>query len=231
MTTENKKDLPLLLVIANDFENWYTLCEGCSDEFTVEQAMWEDISLTSYPDKALIRLRPSHHPNNVRQNYTRMITPFLVLIRAFYQYIGKLGMTPDYRNIVYGFMHAGIPMINSFSAVITEVERPLMMSRLRAIERRVGSDIFPVIPQTFYSESCEMYICPSMPFVVKVGFPHAGYGKIRCRQDGDWDDLRSVVALHHDYIYAEPFIDSDCEIRITCIAPDYIRMHKRTSQG
>ena len=221
---------PLVLAIANPDENWYKLCADYSDKFDIEQARWNEIDVTSYPDTAAcIKLFASHHPCDDRQTRTRIVKPDLIIIRMFSKYIGRLGESPDYKNIIYGLMHAGIPMINSFDAAITEVERPVMMGRLKNIQRRIGKDEFPLIPQTYYSESYEMIITPPTPFVLKVSFPHAGYGKLKITDKEQLEDIVSLLHLHHDYVCAEPFIESEYEVRIVFIAPDYYRAHKRTS--
>jgi hypothetical protein len=72
---------------------------------------------------------------------------------------------------------------------------------------------------------------PELPAVLKIAWPHAGYGKIRIRKPSDFTDVRSVVALHADYVIAEPLIDSEYEVRIVFIAPDYYRVHQRRAIG
>ena len=54
---------PAVLVIASPHENWYKLCEDFSDKFTVEQACWEDILVTSYPKSGcMVRLFAARYP-------------------------------------------------------------------------------------------------------------------------------------------------------------------------
>ena len=67
----------------------------------------------------------------------------------FCRYIGWLGSKPDYRNVLYGFMHANIPIINPFSSIICDLVR-IMIGRLKSIEKKLGSENFTVIPQ-YYS--------------------------------------------------------------------------------
>lgn len=122
-------------------------------------------------------------------------------------------------------------MINNLFGILAEQDRPIMYGYLRAIEKRLGSDIFPLIPQIYYPSFENIVFTFNLPFVVKIGWPHAGYGKIRCRESSDIIDVRSVVALTNNYSIAEPFIESDYEIRIVFIAPDYYRVHKRRCMG
>ncbi|KAH0788823.1 Synapsin, ATP binding domain containing protein [Histomonas meleagridis] len=224
-----EKKIPTVLVVANPHENWYKLCQDYADVFNVEQACWEDISLTSYPTKVMVNLTASKYPIHESQKKRRTISPDLVVVRMLCRYIGRLGTSPDYRNVLYGFMHANIPMINSFSALLCEIDRPLMVGRLKLIQKRLGKENFPVIPQHYYSQSQEMIITPQSPYVLKVSYPHAGYGKMRINNSDQMDDIKSVLHLHHDYISAEPFINSEYEVRIVYIAPDYYRAHKRKS--
>ena len=140
-------------------------------------------------------------------------------------------MNPDFRNVLYGFVHANIPLVNSFSAILCELERPIMMGLLKSIKKKLESKNFSVIPQNYYSKASEMIISPSPPFVVKYLYPHAGYGKIRVRDSSDFPDIRSIVALNNYYCAAEPFIESQYEVRIVYIAPNYCRTNRRVSEN
>lgn len=228
-----EKKLPILLVIGNPEENWYDICKEYSDKFTVEQATWEEIALSSFSDKdtATIALGPSNRANCPHQKTTRYnVCPTLVLIRMFSRYVGhRLGHVPDYRNILYGIYHSNTPMINGFGAVMAELEKPIMYGRLRAIRDKVGEDIFPLIKQYYYPEYIQIATPPPEPFVLKVGFPHAGFGKIRIHNRDELEDIKSIIALSNNYCAAEPLIDTDYELRIVFIAPDYYRVHKRSS--
>ena len=141
----------------------------------------------------------------------------------------KLETVPDFRNILYGFYHANIPMINELQAIIAELEKPIMYGRLRKIRDIYGEKNFPLIQQYYYPNYSEICITPSAPYVLKISYPHAGYGKIRVKDYHDIDDLRSILALHKDYVSIEPLIDVDYELRIVFIAPNYYRVHKRSS--
>ena len=231
MSTPARK--PSLLVIeSSNMANWYELCAEFADEFTVEQATWEEIGLCSYssqrgPTVTLYENRSSVLP---QQHTRRTIIPDLVLVRQHCRGIGgSLVRDPDYRNTLYGFVHSCTPMINGFDAVFAEIEKPVMYGRLRSIQQRVGNDVFPLIEQYYYPESKQMILTPDTPFVLKVSYPHAGYGKIRVREQHDWQDLTSIVALHKDYAVTEPLIETQYELRIAYIAPDYYRVHKRSS--
>ena len=226
MTSEK----PLLLVIGNSFEDWYTLCKPYSSKIDIEQACWKDITMTSYSDSSIsITLHPSLSSPLPQQHTTRNnIKPSLILIRMFSRYIGShLGETPDFRNILYGFYHANIPLINDFNALIAELDKPIMYGRLRKIKDEVGEKIFPLIKQYYYPEFSQILITPSEPCVLKVGFPHAGYGKVRIFNRDELEDIASIIAINNTYSATEPLIDVDYELRIIFIAPNYYRAHKR----
>ena len=154
----------------------------------------------------------------------------LVLIRNLARYIGtKLEVFPDFRNIFYGFYHANTPMINEFEAIMAELEKPIMYGRLRKIRNIYGEKDFPLIQQYYYPNFSEFCITPSTPYVLKISYSHAGYGKIRVKDYHELDDLRSLLALHKDYYAIEPLIDFDYELRIIFIAPNYYIVYKRSS--
>jgi len=73
--------------------------------------------------------------------------------------------------------------------------------------------------------------CPELPGVLKISWPHAGYGKIRIQDEKDFYGLKSVVSVHDDYSVIEPLIKSKYELRISFIKPNHYRVHKRFSMN
>ena len=233
-TTDEKTKLPTLLVIAGTSEeDWVQLCSEYSTKFRVIQTTWDRISFSSYSDSKhpMVTIYPNQKPIYPSQKETiNDIRPDLLLIRNLALYISsKLEIVPDFRNILYGFYHANVPMINELSAIIAEIQKPIMYGRLRKIRDIYGEKNFPLILQYYYPNYSEICITPSTPYVLKVSYPHAGYGKIRVKDHHDLDDLRSILALHKDYCAIEPLIDVYYELRIVFIAPNYYRVHKRSS--
>lgn len=233
MSSKEERDLPTLLVIAGKSEeNWNILCSQYSTKFRVIQTTWDKISLNSYSDSKYPIISVLENDNSKEKKIINNIRPSLLLIRNLVISIGsRLDMVPDYRNILFGFYHANVPMINELSAIIAEYEKPIMYGRLRKIRDKYGEEIFPLIQQYYYPEYCQICITPPTPYVLKVSYPHAGYGKIRVKDNDDTEDLRSILALHKDYCAMEPLIDVDYELRIVFIAPNYYRVHKRRSMN
>ena len=134
--------IPTLLVIAsiND-ENWVQLCSEYSTQFRVIQTTWDKISLSSYSDKKYPMITIYQNMDDIRD-----IKPDLILIRNLAHYVsGKLEIVPDFRNILYGFYHANIPLINELSGIMAELEKPIMYGRLRKIRDIYGEKNFPLI--------------------------------------------------------------------------------------
>ena len=230
-----EKDLPTLLVIQTNDEDWIKLCSEYSSKFKVIQTTWDKIFLSSYSDLQypVISIYPSDNPLYPSQKKViENIKPDLLLIRNLVRYISsRIDSLPDYRNILYGFYHSNIPMINPLSAVIAEIEKPIMYGRLRKIRDKYGEKIFPLIKQYYYPNYSQIGVTPKVPYVLKVSYPHAGFGKIRINDYHDTEDIKSILALHKDYCAIEPFIDVDYELRIVFIAPNYYRVHKRQSMN
>ena len=235
MSSKSKQSYwPTLLVIAStNKENWVDLCSEYYSQFRVIQTTWDKISLSCYSDSKypMVTIYQSINPSNPEHDeIIRDIKPDLILIRNLARYIsGKLEIVPDFRNILYGFYHSNIPMINELSGIMAELEKPIMYGRLRKIRDTYGEENFPLIQQYYYPNYSEVCITPNAPYVIKVSYPHAGYGKIRVKDYHDLDDIRSILALHKDYVAIEPLIDVDYELRIVFIAPNYYRVHKRSS--
>ena len=227
-----EKDLPTLLVIQTKDEDWVKLCSEYSSKFKVIQTTWDKIFLSSYSDLQypMISIYDSDNPS--QKIIIDNIKPNLLLIRNLVRSISpRIDSTPDYRNILYGFYHSNVPMINELSAIIAEIEKPIMYGRLRKIRDKYGEKIFPLIKQYYYPNYSQIGVTPNVPYVLKVSFPHAGLGKIRINDYHDTEDIKSILALHKDYCAIEPFIDVDYELRIVFIAPNYYRVHKRQSMN
>jgi len=95
-------------------------------------------------------------------------------------------------------------------------------------KKKLGKENFPLIPQSYYPSFRTMILSPDLPSVVKIAHTHAGYGKMKVTSTEQWNDLRSVIALHNDYSTSEPFIDWDYDSRIQKIGSHY-RLFKRRS--
>ena len=234
MSSPSKNNLPTLLVIASSQEeDWVQLCSEYLSKFQVIQTTWDRISLSSYSDSKypVISINPNKY-SFIGENNEAIsdVKPDLLLIRNFARYIGgTLDTASDFRNLLYGFYHANVPMINELEAVMAEIEKPIMYGRLRKIRDKYGEENFPLIQQNYYPIFSEICITPPAPYVIKSSYPHAGYGKIRVKDYHDLDDIRSILALHKDYSAIEPLIDVDYEFRIVFIAPNYYHVHKRRS--
>jgi hypothetical protein len=232
---KNEKDLPTLLVIQTKDEDWVKLCSEYSSKFKVIQTTWDKIFLSSYSDLQYPMISIYACDNPLYPSQKKMIDnikPNLLLIRNLVRSISpRIDSTPDYRNILYGFYHSNVPMINELSAIIAEIEKPIMYGRLRKIRDKYGEKIFPLIKQYYYPNYSQIGVTPNVPYVLKVSYPHAGLGKIRINDYHDTEDIKSILALHKDYCAIEPFIDVDYELRIVFIAPNYYRVHKRQSMN
>jgi len=87
-----------------------------------------------------------------------------------------------------------------------------------------------VIDSNFYSTHGMMTISPEMPCVIKVGHAHRGMGKIQVKDQQEFRDVSTIIALHQDYCTAEEFISSDYGIRVQKIGTHY-RVYKKIWTG
>jgi len=204
--------------------------EGSKDKdgvpLRVEQAGWEDIILAAYSNnKVYVDIRASREaaPGTNMNQFRAGVAPSFLLIRNT-----VTSLTNDHKNLLYGFKYANVPSVNSLESVYNFLERPWTFSELIKIRNRVGEENFPLIEQNYYSTHQEMIITPQYPIVVKVGPAHAGFGKVRLTNHHDFEDIRSLVALHQDYCTAEPFIEGEYDLRIQKIGGS-IRAFKRIS--
>jgi hypothetical protein len=184
-----------------------------------------DISCAAYHDgKVICRLNASRQPiPGTVQGTIRTFIPDFVLFRSITVGIHLVDAT----STLYAFKHAGIPSVNSIDSIILSIARPVMYGELRRVMNEEGGPKeFPLIPQNYYAKYSNMLITPDLPFVVKVGGAHAGYGKIKITSSPMFDDVKSIVALHGDYSTAEPFVDWDFDYRIQKIGC-HVRAYRR----
>jgi len=85
----------------------------------------------------------------------------------------------------------------------------------------MGAENFPLIEQNLYTDHRSMIITPDLPFVCKVAHTHAGYGKMKFENATQFADFRGLIAIHNDYVTAEPYIKWDYDMRIQKIGTHY----------
>jgi len=132
--------------------------------------------------------------------------------------------TPDFdgRNLLNGFMFAATPSMNSLESVLLNAERPAMQGYLHRLNRRLGDDIFPVVPQHFASSSRVLMYGYTFPAVVKVGSAHAGAGKMMIKDHHQMSDFRSILQMMPGtHCLVEPFIRGESDLRIQKIGTHY----------
>jgi synapsin len=67
------------------------------------------------------------------------------LIRKLVQGLKK---NDDWRNILYGFMHANVPSVNSLYSIFMGQERAVVHGELRKLNKKY-KEKFPIIPQNY----------------------------------------------------------------------------------
>ncbi|KAL6070871.1 Type 1 glutamine amidotransferase domain-containing protein [Balamuthia mandrillaris] len=211
----------LLVVECSAHLNWYNVFEGAvlhhhrgeeaehdveGEEIRVEQAEWDDLTVVSYDDSGVIvTMRRAKKPlEGTTQETERTVKVDFVLLRSVTR--GIKGQ--DSRTKLFTLMHGNVPSVNSLESAYFCLERPLVFGQLKAIQKKLGKEEFPLIPQTLYSSHRDMIIAPDCPLVGKVGHAHAGYGKMRVKDMGEFQDFRSLCALHGDYVSVEVYATS-----------------------
>jgi hypothetical protein len=111
----------------------------------------------------------------------------------------------DYRNILYGLYFANIPSVNSLSSILMCQERPVIMAELNRL-RKLHGDKFPTIDQMFFANK-EILKKPKYDkYVLKVGYAHAGYGKVKIDNVKQHDDVTSIVQMHPGKLIDNPLL-------------------------
>lgn len=224
-----------LLVIQSDDFNWPELLREAklSDgrPILVYQTGWPDIHVhadTYSSAKICVEIRKfaktATPPPGCDPALSRVVTiqPDFVLVRNEVK-------TPSFdgRSRLNGLLFADVPSMNSLESILMFCERPAVQGQLHKFERKLGKDVFPVVPQHFCCSSRSLMYGYTFPAVVKVGSAHAGAGKMKISDHHQMSDFRSVLEMMPDeHCFVEPFIESQGDLRIQKIGSNY-RAFKR----
>nr|XP_008508773.1 PREDICTED: synapsin-1-like [Equus przewalskii] len=119
-------------------------------DIKVEQAEFSDLNLVAHAnggfsvDMEVLR-------NGVK--VMRSLKPDFVLIR---QHAFSMARNGDYRSLVIGLQYAGIPSVNSLHSVYNFCDKPWVFAQMVRLHKKLGTEEFPLIDQTFYPNHKEM---------------------------------------------------------------------------
>ena len=115
-----------------------------------------------------------------------------------------------------GLNYALVPAVNSLFSIFCATERAILNAELNRLARHHGP-AFPFIESYYVDNISDGMSRPprSYPAVIKVGSSCAGYGKMLVKDEGSFNDLRSILMMGREYYTVEPFCRSHSDVRLT----------------
>uniref|UniRef100_A0A3B3Y5X7 Synapsin IIb n=1 Tax=Poecilia mexicana TaxID=48701 RepID=A0A3B3Y5X7_9TELE len=171
------KKFKILLVIDEPQHEWAKVFRGKKVlgeyDIKVEQAEFSEVNLVAHSNGTCnVDMQVIRGGTKV----VRSFRPDFVLVR---QHAFSMAQNEDFRNLIIGLQYAGVPSVNTLDSIYNLCDKPWAFSQLINNQKRLGSDKFPLINQTFYPNYRDMITTPSFPVVVKIGHAHSGMGKVR----------------------------------------------------
>ncbi|XP_040473714.1 synapsin-1-like [Falco naumanni] len=164
---------PLLLVISPPGTDWVKLFKGKSVhgdvELRVEQAQFSELSLVASTHGALsITI-------DTPRGGTRRVHPDFVLVRECPEG-GAEGAT---RRLLVGLHLGGVPSTDPLPALYAFAHPPCLFAKLAQLQRELGPEAFPLVPQGFCNHPRGLLTAPTFPMMVTFSPAPAGVGKVR----------------------------------------------------
>ena len=209
----------------------------------VEQTAWELLSVASTHDRCVVDIQPSPDPIfGTPQKFHRRLDPVdFLLVRNIVR--GVHGAKADYRNLLYALNYSGsVLSVNSMESLIMCGERAALNAGLNKLGRKLGRELFPMIPTVFYPNLDEARVLAAAreimavsssaaTLVLKAGTSCAGYGKLRCTTPSDLQDAQMLLAMGTEYYTVEQFLENVvADIRVQYI-DGHVRAYERRNEG
>lgn len=135
--------------------------------------------------------------------------------------VGATQPSQRHREVLGLLRFAGVPCINSARALLAGFERIEMLAGLRelglpmpACDLALGEGVLAKLGR-------------EVPFVVKVGNFHGGYGKLLVDARERWSEYADLVATANTYVSAEPFVPHRRDVRLLRIGAQCWAIERR----
>ncbi len=142
-------------------------------------------------------------------------------VDAVFWRVGAVRVHPSHRSVLDLIRHAGIPCVNKPDALLRCMDRLSMLAELKAAG-------LPIVPfDAAVGDGLIRKHGVALPFVLKVGSHHGGYGKVRVTDEAQWGETADLVSAADDYATAEPWIPHVRDVRCLAVGGQLWAMERR----
>ncbi|VDM44051.1 unnamed protein product [Toxocara canis] len=127
----------------------------------------------------------------------------------------------NFTNIAMALLRSGVQTLNTVDNVINFLNKNWMYYHLQRIATTAGSNVFPLLEQTYYPAFDHFNALSRFPVIVRVGHGAHGLGKVKIDDEQHLVELEGAIrSLGGGEVSVEPYIDIKYDVHLQKIGSE-----------